>query len=255
MSKPQLFEVAFHRGQMRVILDPPGSEVSGASGVGSVAGDTFVADAVKAAITTTVNRASELLPLIDAANRTVAVQTERLSALEREKKAATGSLFGPALDAKLRELEAEADAAREREFAAGRERERTQGELIRLRDDVLNSAPEAVKGAVADRLRAAKLERQKLADLLAAVVAQRLVAVLRLDAELEVLEELKVMSAVKLALEQELAPVFGLDGIAPHTVSDPRADREPPEPVEQNGWRRRGYEHEYGVDEDDWEER
>jgi hypothetical protein len=254
MSKPQLFEAGHIKGRMSIVLEPTGLEVTSAGAEGSFAGQTLTGEAVAKAVAPTLRRAEKLLAVINAASAKERELAEKLTALERERKAVPNLLFGDALTTRLDDLNKQVSAIRALIISAGQEQEHAQAELRSLRDALLRDTPKAVGRAVKGRLAAAGAERAKAADALAAVAAEHLAHVLRLDGELFHLDGVKPAEVVKAALEEALPAVFAAGGLAPCTVYDWRDEPAPSGPVERKGWRRPGHEEEYGITDDRWED-
>ncbi|MBM3982672.1 MAG: hypothetical protein FJ304_20855, partial [Planctomycetes bacterium] len=151
-DRPQLIEVLSATGRVGAVIVAGG--LASARGSGADAGESVRAVAVAKAVAPTLKRAAELLAAIQAATRTEQECGRRAGEVERARKLAAASLFGPALDNKLRELAGEDSAIVEDRIGAKFAREGAMEELQKLRGEAVRGPAEAVGRAAAGRLRA-----------------------------------------------------------------------------------------------------
>ncbi len=229
---PKLVEAGYVRGLMTVTLERLGDAVADAAYDGHAAAAAVVKESVRRAVAEAVKKADRLTAVIAAAAQTERVQTAKAAALEREKAAAAHTHFGGALTAKLNALTWELRAAGGLKDAAELERESAERELKELRDAVLTSAAAAVERDMNARRDAAQAARDKAADALSQTAA---------------------VKAVKAELLAAVPVVFGPTGIAPVRTDedpDPVAADDDTRPPTWTGWRRAGYEDDYGEKDD-----
>ncbi len=225
-EKAQLVEVIREMGRVGAVIDAAGALAS-TRGSGADAGESVRAGAVAKAVAPTLKRAAELFAAIQVATRTGQECDRRSGEVEHARKLATASLFGSALDTRLRELAAEdADIVEER-IGAKLAREGAEAELQKLRGEAVRGPVNAVGNATAGRVRAAEAERAQAAERLAVAVALHIGAVLKLDGELAALREVNPRSEVEQALAEQLPAVFGAGGIVPVLV-EPDEDEDKP---------------------------
>lgn len=223
----QTVEAAFTSdGVLTVNIDPPGPALEQAGAAGMDAGRRAVSAALTSAIGADVQRAAELLRVVQQADRVLAQHDSVLAVLDRQQAAASGLFFGTALDARLLELERERDAAEGKRVAALGDHSDSLQELQSIRDRALAGGVKAVARTLDARRTAAAVERQQTAGRLVALMAEHLAKLIALDAELGELGRVRADDAVTDHLEAVLPDVFSEDGLAPHTAYDWRKERE-----------------------------
>lgn len=236
----QTVEAGFDsRGRMVLTLNSPGSAVEHAGSAGLDAGQQVVSNALTAAVGADLQRAGELLREVRQANRVLAQHDGVLAAIDRKQAAASGLLFGPALDARSLELEKERDAAADKRVAALGDRSDALQELQAIRDKAVSAGVKAVARTLTDRRTAAAVERRQAADRLTVMMSDVLTQVLKLDGELGVLGRVSADDTVQDHLEEALPAVFGEDGLTPAVEYDWREEmKEREDESRRRGWDR-----------------